>query len=208
MTRASRASRVNSAAEHKDEPAGIAGIAGIALPARYSERTRTKGGEYPQSPRYPQRGYAPEEHVQFAAATILDELGLHWFHTPNEALQRGGLVYGGILVGQGVKTGVPDVCIEDAPPAHPDAHGVRIELKTVVGDPSADQRRWLAYYARRGFIARVCRGTQAFVAELRVLGWDPDAAIGRLTARGWQFDGERMKPPTKARPTGAGRGRA
>lgn len=219
--RASRASRVNSAVETTGESAGIAGIAGIRLPARYSDVTRTEGGEYPQSPRYPQRGsagqagiagqiqgsslgHASEEHAQFAAATILDELGVWWFHPPNESLQRGGLVYGAILVGQGVKTGVPDVCIEDAPPAFPGACGVRIELKTLVGSPSPDQRRWLDYYARRGFVARVCKGTQAFVAELRALGWDPDAAIARLVGRGWQFDGERMKPPpSQKRPAGA-----
>lgn len=162
--------------------------------------------------------HASEAHVQFAAATINDELGLHWFHPPNEALGdlEGGsgprsrrprtreeqlrMLRATQLVGQGVKTGVVDVIIEDTPPAFPNAPGARCELKTVIGSASPDQVRWLSYYKARGFYVGLCKGTQAYLRWLRAGGWDPDAALARLEARGWQFDGERLRlPPSKGR---------
>ena len=132
----------------------------------------------------PLKRHASEEHVQAVACTVLDELGVLWAHPPNEALQRGGMLYGALQVGQGVKTGLPDILIFDAPPSTPDARGVAIELKTEVGTASPDQRRWLAALEARGWVCSVERGTDAFLGRLRALGWDVEAALGRLSARG------------------------
>lgn len=140
----------------------------------------------------------PEDEVQYAVARVLDALGLVWFHAANEALQRGGLVFGGILVGLGVKTGVPDVLIFDSPPSRPEARGVAIELKTLIGSPSPDQRRWLALLDARGWSCSVERGTAAALARLRSLGWDVDGALKRLAATGQVLEGDRMsRPPTE-----------
>ena len=135
---------------------------------------------------------APEVHVQFAIAMVLDELGLLWCHIANEALQRGGLVYGGILVGLGVKTGVPDCLIFDSPPASPTRCGVALELKTRVGRTSPDQRRWLGELEQRNWEAHVEKGTCKALDRLRTLGWPVDDALSRLAARGWVLVGERL----------------
>lgn len=143
----------------------------------------TRGGGFVTATR-PATRHASEEHVQAVACAVLDELGLLWAHPPNEALQRGGMLYGALQVGQGVKTGLPDILIFEAPPSTPEARGVAIELKTEIGSPSPDQKRWLAALSARGWVATVERGTDAFLARLRALGWDVEAALGRLRSRG------------------------
>jgi len=150
------------------------------------------------SPSRPAPRHASEEHVQAVACAVLDELGLLWWHTPNEALQRGGVVYGGLQVGQGVKTGVPDITIADAPPSRPDARGVAIELKTEVGSPSPDQKRWLAALEARGWVCSVERGTDALLRRLRALGWDVSAAVDRLASRGVRIEEGRLRVQTAA----------
>lgn len=164
----------------------------------------------------------PEDHVQNVARAVLDELGamildaarqagaplphgdpgLLWWHTPNEALQRGGLLYGSLQVGQGVKAGIEDLTIDEAPPARPDAKGVRIELKKVGGTVSPDQKRILAAHQRRGYLAFVAKGTFALLDLLRELGWDVDEALRRLAARGERVlpDGRLDVKPIPFRP--------
>lgn len=130
----------------------------------------------------------PEDHVQNAARAVLDELGLLWAHPPNEALQRGGPVYGCFLVGQGVKAGLPDCLIFTPAPARPEARGVALELKTVRGTLSDDQKRWLAALEREGWVTAAPRGTHALLDALRGLGWPVDEALARLAARGETID--------------------
>lgn len=142
--------------------------------------------------------HAPEEHVQFAVAMVLDELGVLWCHVANEALQRGGLLYGGILVGLGVKTGVPDCLIFDSPPACPSRRGLALELKTKIGRASADQTRWLALLEQRNWASHVERGTDQALDRLRALGWPVDDALSRLEARGWVLVDERLVQAKKA----------
>ena len=122
-----------------------------------------------------------EDAIQFAVTLVLDALGVLWAHAPNEALQRGGLLYGATLVGQGVKAGVPDVLIFDTPPAFPDRRGAALELKTLTGSPSPDQRRWLAALAERGWRTSCPRGLGATLAELRACGWDVSAALQKVS---------------------------
>lgn len=125
-----------------------------------------------------------EEHVQNVARAVLDELDVLWAHPPNEALQRGGALYGCFLVGQGVKVGLPDVLIFERPPSRPEALGVALELKTERGSPSDDQRRWLEGLQARGWVAEVAKGTAGLLSALRRLGWDVDGALARLAERG------------------------
>lgn len=148
----------------------------------------------------------PEDEVQYAVARVLDELGVLWCHVPNEALQRGGLVYGGILVGLGVKTGVPDVLIFGCPPSG-HAQGVAIELKTLTGSSSHDQRRWLSELTRCGWLCSVEKGTHAALERLRHLGWDVDGALQRLAERGEVLEGDRMSRPLSERQRRAQRGK-
>jgi VRR-NUC domain len=59
------------------------------------------------------------------------------------------------LKAEGVKRGVPDVCL---PVARSGAHGLYIELKTERGRPTPEQLGWIRALRRQGYAASVCRG--------------------------------------------------
>lgn len=139
---------------------------------------------------------AREEHIQAALTLVLDALlcspGRYpgWCHTPNGA--KRDIAVAMMLTGQGVKAGVPDVLIYEAPPAFPLAAGVALELKTLVGTVKVDQTRWLEGLERRGWVVRVARGLDGALAALRALGWDVDGALAKVAACGWVRQGDRM----------------
>ena len=59
------------------------------------------------------------------------------------------------LRAEGVKTGVPDICL---PVASGVFHGLYIEMKTRTGSPSEVQCRWIAALIRQGYRAEICHG--------------------------------------------------
>ena len=60
------------------------------------------------------------------------------------------------LKSQGVKAGVPDLCL---PVARGQFHGLYIELKRRQGGIiSDDQKRWIKTLREQGYVAEVCRG--------------------------------------------------
>lgn len=166
-----------------------------------SKNREIKGTARPQSwPQVaPNGGHPPrklrEDDVQFAMALVLDALGVLWCHVPNEALNRGGRMYGATLVGLGVKSGVPDVLIFDRPPALPARVGVALELKTLVGAASDSQRRWVGQLAARGWEASIENGLRASLSRLALLGWNVDGALAVVREKlGWELgpNGEHM----------------
>ena len=64
-------------------------------------------------------------------------------------------VEGQKLRAEGVKDGVPDLCLPA--PSGP-FHGLYIEMKTRTGSASQVQRQWLAALNRQGYYAEVCHG--------------------------------------------------
>jgi hypothetical protein len=56
---------------------------------------------------------------------------------------------------QGVKAGVPDLCLPVPKGAY---HGLYIEMKVGRNKPSAKQKEWLAALAANGYAACVCYG--------------------------------------------------
>lgn len=56
---------------------------------------------------------------------------------------------------QGVKAGVPDLCL---PVPRGKYHGLYIELKAEKGRPTATQKNWIAYLNQTGYKAVICRG--------------------------------------------------
>jgi hypothetical protein len=62
------------------------------------------------------------------------------------------------LKAEGVKRGVPDVCL---PVARNGAHGLYIELKTERGKPTPEQLGWIRALRRQGFAAEVCHGWES-----------------------------------------------
>ena len=62
------------------------------------------------------------------------------------------------LKAEGVKSGVPDVCL---PVARGGFHGLYIEMKAGKNKPTDNQRRWLEDLTEQGYYAAVCHGWEA-----------------------------------------------
>lgn len=66
---------------------------------------------------------------------------------------------------QGVKPGVPDLCL---PVARGKYHGLYIEMKTETGRPTDEQKWWGEQLLEQGYMWEICHGWQSAV---RVLEW-------------------------------------
>lgn len=76
------------------------------------------------------------------------------FHVPNEG--RRSVVTGRRLKSEGMKKGVPDICL---PVARRGYHGLFIEMKRLKGGRVSDeQNQWLALLKSEGYAACVCQG--------------------------------------------------
>lgn len=75
------------------------------------------------------------------------------FHIPNGGQRH--KVVAAKLVGQGVRPGVPDLCL---PVPRGGWHGLWIEMKSATGRTSPEQREWLEFLALQGYATAVCRG--------------------------------------------------
>jgi hypothetical protein len=62
------------------------------------------------------------------------------------------------LKAEGVKAGVPDVCLPVARGAY---HGLYIEMKAGNNKPTQNQSRWLTALTEQGYYAAVCNGWEA-----------------------------------------------
>jgi hypothetical protein len=71
----------------------------------------------------------------------------------------------GKMKAEGVKSGVPDLCL---PVARRDYRGLFIEMKTAVGKVSDEQRDWIRALNDGGYYACVCRGQDE---AMKVLLW-------------------------------------
>jgi len=93
-------------------------------------------------------------------ATRVPELYL-LFAIPN-AGKRGRKARGQML-DEGLKAGVPDLCL---PVARGGYHGLFIEMKTAKGKVTHEQRAWLQRLDCVGYRAVICRGSDAAIREL------------------------------------------
>lgn len=85
------------------------------------------------------------------------------------AIPNGGLRHkatAGRLKAEGVKSGVPDICL---PVARKGFHALYIELKRVKGGrASAEQSTWIEALNEQGYFAEVCHGWDS---ARRVIEW-------------------------------------
>ncbi len=103
---------------------------------------------------------AEEQSALFSWAQLMynkyPELEL-MYHIPNGG--KRSKVEAARLKAQGVKAGVPDICL---PVARGGYHGLYIELKRVQGGrASAGQKEWIPKLQRQGYLAVICRGWSA-----------------------------------------------
>jgi len=75
------------------------------------------------------------------------------FHIPNGGLRN--RIVAAKLVGQGVKAGVLDLFL---PVPIYGWHGLWIEMKSLTGRPSAEQKDWARFLAGQGYAVAVCHG--------------------------------------------------
>ena len=75
------------------------------------------------------------------------------FHIPNGGARDARTGYQ--LKRQGVKRGVPDLCI---PVPVSGYHGLWVEMKTKTGRTTPEQDGWLELLNRNGYLATVCHG--------------------------------------------------
>ena len=90
------------------------------------------------------------------------------------AIPNGGArnaVTGALLKAEGVKPGVPDLCL---PVARGQYHGLYIEMKSSKGKPTEDQLKWLAALKAQGYATAV-RNKTALTADLILRYLDGDA---------------------------------
>ena len=84
-------------------------------------------------------------------------------HIPNGGTRDA--VEGKHLKQQGVKRGVPDLCL---PVPRGQYHGLYIEMKTETGSTSHEQDWWGEHLLEQGYMWEVCHGWKSAV---RVLEW-------------------------------------
>ena len=85
------------------------------------------------------------------------------FHIPNGGSRD--VVEGAHLKAQGVKSGVPDLCL---PVARGNCHGLYIEMKTETGRSSPEQDWWGYELHVQGYYWEICHGWKSAV---RTLEW-------------------------------------
>ena len=74
------------------------------------------------------------------------------------------------LKAQGVKSGVPDMCL---PVARGGYHGLYIELKRQKGGVvSETQKSWITALAEQGYKAVVCRGADEAIGTIKEYLWE------------------------------------
>lgn len=73
------------------------------------------------------------------------------YHVPNEG--KRSKIAGARLKAQGLKSGVPDVCL---PTAHGGYIGLYIEMKVKPNKPTENQKQWLRKLREQGHLTAVC----------------------------------------------------
>ncbi len=100
-----------------------------------------------------------EAEHQKAVVGYCDLKGIPCFHIPNGGYRNKREA--AHLKSQGVKPGVPDLCI---PVAKGGYHGLWVEMKDVKGRPTKSQLGWIKRLRGNGYAAYVCRGSANAIA--------------------------------------------
>ena len=103
-----------------------------------------------------------EADEQIKVIQWCDSVGVHVFHIPNGGSRNKAEAAN--LKRQGVRAGVPDLCI---PVANGGYHGLYIEMKAGKNKPTDNQVRWLELLRRNGYAAFVCYGADNAIECIR-----------------------------------------
>ena len=100
-----------------------------------------------------------EAHEQIAVVNYCEYKGIPVFHIPNGGSRNKREAAN--LKRQGVKAGVPDLCI---PVARGRYHSLYIEMKAQKGKPTKKQVEWIHRLRGEGMCAYVCYGAKNAIA--------------------------------------------
>ena len=102
----------------------------------------------------------PEAHEQAALFNLIEGIGVRYYpelrllyHIPNGGKRNA--IEAAHLKQQGVKAGVPDLCL---PVARMGYHGLYIEMKAGNNKPTEKQTQWLHDLEKQGYATTVCYG--------------------------------------------------
>jgi len=96
-----------------------------------------------------------EAQEQAAVIEYCDYMKIPVYHVPNGGKRNAREAAN--LKRQGVKPGVPDLCV---PVARGGFHGLYIEMKTKKGKPTEHQLKWLSLLRKQGYAAFIARGSK------------------------------------------------
>lgn len=100
------------------------------------------------------RSNVPSEYdEQRVVCRYLDFLGLKYVHIVNEGLRS--VQTGARLKKIGMQRGFPDLQILKPSGKY---HGLFIEMKSLKGRPTSEQKQWIVELNSLGYYATVCRG--------------------------------------------------
>lgn len=100
------------------------------------------------------------------------------YHVPNEG--RRSMATGGRLRAEGLKSGVPDLCL---PSAHGEYHGLYIEMKrTKGGRATPEQKEWLEMLEEEGYKTEICNGADAAIKAIGTYLSMPKQKIARISS--------------------------
>ena len=103
-----------------------------------------------------------EADEQIKVIQWCDSIGAPVFHIPNGGSRNPREAAN--LKRQGVRAGVPDLCV---PVAKGGYHGLYIEMKAGKNKPTDNQVRWLELLRRNGYAAFVCYGADNAIECIR-----------------------------------------
>ncbi len=108
--------------------------------------------------------YRPtEDEIQETVVEFCDTLRIICVHIPNES--KRSKAYGAKMKRMGLRKGFPDLFI---PTARNGFHGLFIELKRdKLAHPTKEQLEWISHLNTEGYLAAVCYGVDAAIAEIK-----------------------------------------
>ncbi len=117
-----------------------------------------------------------EDDEQRAVVDWLEVHRICFFAVPNGGYRRH--IEAAIMQGLGVRKGVPDLIIAEAPPIG-GYHAAAIEMKRQRGGVvSPEQRVWLEKLRQRGWAVAVCEGADEAIAQLEAWGYGRRKGVG------------------------------
>jgi hypothetical protein len=111
-----------------------------------------------------------EYQEQKQVCEFLTTCRLAYFAVPNGGKRTA--IEGNYLRYIGLKAGVPDLLILNAPPKHPTAKGVALEMKRLgATGPTDSQKAWLLTFSEQGWVSYCAFGATDAIGFLRSLGF-------------------------------------